>query len=78
MTEAVHDLIGAHFTNLHGPLAGWSTSVLFVAELKHLKAPKTVNELLEKNWSKKKKKKRELEVGGRMDSGTGKTKRSKL
>lgn len=37
LTEAVHDLIAAHFSALHGPLAGWSTSVLFISELRHLK-----------------------------------------
>lgn len=37
LTENVHDLIGDYFKQLHGPLAGWSTSVLFVAELRHLK-----------------------------------------
>lgn len=37
LTESVHDLIGDYFKSLHGPLAGWSTSVLFIAELKHLK-----------------------------------------
>lgn len=58
LTEAVHDLIGNYFTQLHGPLAGWSTSVLFIAELKHLKAPKTVDNLLEQNWSKEKKSKK--------------------
>lgn len=55
ITETVHDLIGSYFTDLHGPLAGWSTSVLFVAELKHLKSSKSVDELLEKNWSGKRK-----------------------
>jgi N-glycosylase/DNA lyase len=37
LTEKVHDLIGDYFVDLHGPLAGWATSVLFVGELKHLK-----------------------------------------
>lgn len=37
LTENVHDLIGDYFKSMHGPLAGWSTSVLFIAELKHLK-----------------------------------------
>lgn len=37
LTESVHDLIGNYFNDLHGPLAGWATSVLFVAELKHLR-----------------------------------------
>jgi N-glycosylase/DNA lyase len=37
LTEKVHDMIGDYFVDLHGPLAGWATSVLFVAELKHLK-----------------------------------------
>lgn len=41
LTESVHDLIGDHFKSLHGPLAGWSTSVLFIAELKHLKGDAT-------------------------------------
>lgn len=36
LTDSVHDLIADHFHNLHGPLAGWSTSVLFISELKHL------------------------------------------
>lgn len=38
LTENVHDLIGDHFKSIHGPLSGWSTSVLFIAELKHLKS----------------------------------------
>lgn len=37
LTDTVHDLIADYFKTLHGPLAGWSTSVLFIAELKHLK-----------------------------------------
>jgi len=37
VTIKLHDLIGNFFNKLHGPLAGWSTSVLFIAELKHLK-----------------------------------------
>lgn len=37
LTEAVHDIIGNYFHTLHGPLAGWATSVLFIAELRHLK-----------------------------------------
>lgn len=37
LTDSVHDLIGEHFKSLHGDLAGWSTSVLFIGELKHLK-----------------------------------------
>lgn len=37
LTDSVHDMIGKYFNDLHGPLAGWSTSVLFIAELKHLK-----------------------------------------
>lgn len=36
LTDKVHDLIGDYFNNLHGPLAGWATSVLFIGELKHL------------------------------------------
>lgn len=38
LTDNVHDIIGDYFHNLHGPLAGWSTSVLFVGELKHLQS----------------------------------------
>lgn len=37
LTESVHNLIGDYFNRLHGPLAGWSTSVLFISELRHLK-----------------------------------------
>lgn len=37
LTEGVHDLIGDYFKTLHGPLAGWSTSVLFIGELRHLR-----------------------------------------
>lgn len=35
----LHDRVGNLFRNLHGPQAGWSSSVLFIAELKHLKPP---------------------------------------
>lgn len=38
LTDNVHDMIGQYFYNLHGPLAGWSTSVLFIGELKHLQS----------------------------------------
>lgn len=38
LTEGVHDLIGDYFKSLHGSLAGWSTSVLFIGELRHIKA----------------------------------------
>lgn len=37
LTDNVHDMIANYFNTLHGDLAGWSTSVMFVAELKHLK-----------------------------------------
>lgn len=48
LTDNVHDLIGDYFKNLHGDLAGWSTSVLFIAELKHLKMEETSNSLEKK------------------------------
>lgn len=38
LTDGVHDLIGDYFNSLHGSMAGWSTSVLFIGELRHLKA----------------------------------------
>lgn len=41
LTESVHDMIGKYFNDLHGPLAGWATSILFIAELKHLKIEAT-------------------------------------
>lgn len=40
LTDSVHDLIGDYFNKLHGSLAGWSTSILFISELKHLKIDK--------------------------------------
>lgn len=49
LTDSVHDSIEDHFRNLHGPLAGWSTSVLFIADLKHLK----VSENSERSSNKK-------------------------
>lgn len=53
LTESVHNLIGKYFRELHGPLAGWSTSVLFVAELKHLQEDKDLKKTKVKTKVKK-------------------------
>lgn len=41
LNDKLHDLIGNYFNELHGELAGWSTSILFVGELAHLKLDKS-------------------------------------
>lgn len=51
LTDSVHDMIGDYFNDLHGDLAGWATSVLFIAELKHLK----LGSLMEKEKMNKEK-----------------------
>lgn len=54
LTDNVHNMIGDYFNDLYGSLAGWATSVLFIAELKHLKMENVANGAGKKSKSKKK------------------------
>merc|ERR1719392_321409 len=42
VTDKVYLEIGNHFRSLYGEYAGWAHSVLFSADLKHLKDNKTI------------------------------------
>merc|ERR1711936_1079733 len=56
VTDRVYTEIGDHFRDLYGEFAGWAHSVLFSADLKHLRTVETKVEVNSKIVKKKKEK----------------------
>ena len=54
VTTRVYTEIGDHFRGLYGEFAGWAHSVLFSADLKHLRTVETKVEVNSKTVKKKK------------------------
>ncbi|KAK4884351.1 hypothetical protein RN001_000622 [Aquatica leii] len=54
ITESIYKEIGDHFRNLYGPLAGWTHTILFCADLKKFK--EVINDDREDKPNKRKKK----------------------